>query len=600
MYFYTRLTTNEIIDMLEEDVDLANSGHSYNISIIPSVNANDDLTDEDSGDEDNVLLDNLPKLLLDGEAELQICFNKDGYEIYDEFDEEDDIPLASLQPKKKLKFDKTNIKWEKKDLVDTEDNPIINEDSENEDIPSPMELFGKFIDDEYIDLVVNFTNMYAQTKNNISNVTSDEIRCVFGVLLLSGYVTVPRRRMYWETSKDTHNAMITNAISRDRFGFIVRMIHFTNNISLEKSDRFAKIRPLIRMLNKNFQEHAPEIVHHSVDEQMVPYFGRHGCKQYIHGKPIRYGYKFWVGSTYKGYILWVEPYQGAGTFVNNAYKQMGLGPSVILTYADVLSQQRAKLNYHLYFDNLFTTLPLLAELEKRGLGGTGTIRENRLGSSCPLPKKKELKKKPRGWYDYRKTNNSNIIICSWNDSSAVNVASNVHSVEPARSITRWSRKTNENIAVKQPNLINNYNKYMGGVDRADQNISLYRVSIRGKKWYYPIFTHCIDLAEHNAWQLHKSLGGKLDHLSFRRRIATSILNCYGNPVKGPAKGISASSLFDIRYDRMDHLLTEIPRQTDGKIKQLRCRYCHDKTSTKCLKCDVPLHVKCNVVFHTLK
>jgi Transposase IS4 len=29
----------------------------------------------------------------------------------------------------------------------------------------------------------------------------------------------------------------------------------------------------------------------AVDEIMIPYYGRHGSKQYIHGKPIRYGFK---------------------------------------------------------------------------------------------------------------------------------------------------------------------------------------------------------------------------------------------------------------------------------------------------------------------
>jgi hypothetical protein len=43
---------------------------------------------------------------------------------------------------------------------------------------------------------------------------------------------------------------------------------------------------------------------------------------------------------------------------------------------------------------------------------------------------------------------------------------------------------------------------MGGVDRADQNISVYRVSIRGKKWYFSLISHCIDMAEQNAWQLY--------------------------------------------------------------------------------------------------
>ena len=30
----------------------------------------------------------------------------------------------------------------------------------------------------------------------------------------------------------------------------------------------------------------------SIDERMVRYFGKHGCKMYIKGKPVKFGYKF--------------------------------------------------------------------------------------------------------------------------------------------------------------------------------------------------------------------------------------------------------------------------------------------------------------------
>ena len=32
----------------------------------------------------------------------------------------------------------------------------------------------------------------------------------------------------------------------------------------------------------------------SVDESMVPYYGRHSTKQHFRGKPIRFGYKVWI------------------------------------------------------------------------------------------------------------------------------------------------------------------------------------------------------------------------------------------------------------------------------------------------------------------
>lgn len=55
------MTLDEIIDELEKLDD--DSQVSRNITIFPPDNANADLTDEDSGDEEYVTLDNLPGLI---------------------------------------------------------------------------------------------------------------------------------------------------------------------------------------------------------------------------------------------------------------------------------------------------------------------------------------------------------------------------------------------------------------------------------------------------------------------------------------------------------------------------------------------------------
>ena len=44
---------------------------------------------------------------------------------------------------------------------------------------------------------------------------------------------------------------------------------------------------------------------------MIPYFVKHNAKQFIMGKPIRFGYKIWVLTTPLGYDLQFEAYQGA-------------------------------------------------------------------------------------------------------------------------------------------------------------------------------------------------------------------------------------------------------------------------------------------------
>lgn len=45
---------------------------------------------------------------------------------------------------------------------------------------------------------------------------------------------------------------------------------------------------------------------------------------------MRWGYKFWMASTTKGYIEWFEPYQGSSTKLEKRYKELGLGATVVL------------------------------------------------------------------------------------------------------------------------------------------------------------------------------------------------------------------------------------------------------------------------------
>ena len=60
-------------------------------------------------------------------------------------------------------------------------------------------------------------------------------------------------------------------------------------------------------MNNALQNYFPEqsVI---IDESMVPYFGRHGCKQYMRNKAVKPGYKFWVAATPPGYTIQFYPY----------------------------------------------------------------------------------------------------------------------------------------------------------------------------------------------------------------------------------------------------------------------------------------------------
>ncbi|CAH1984384.1 unnamed protein product [Acanthoscelides obtectus] len=267
-----------------------------------------------------------------------------------------------------------------------------------------------FIDDEIIGLVVKYSNIYAIQHNRRGDIHSSEIKCFIGVLLLFGYNSFPRRSMYWENNSDAGNKLVYSALSRDPFSFIMQNLHLNDNNNLENTDKFSKLRPLFSTLNEKCQSFPPLEDCHSVDELMVPYYGGHGSKQFIRGKPIRWGYKVWVGTTKKGYIEWFQPYQGSTTIISEKYRPLGLGASVVLQFADAIQSQCEKAPFHIFCDNFFTSLPLLAELTSRGLKCTGTLRENRL-SDCPLEKSSMFKKTSRGSFDYLLEENQNNINC---------------------------------------------------------------------------------------------------------------------------------------------------------------------------------------------
>lgn len=428
------------IENLEDDLQVPDG-----IAMLPPITANDYNTDEDSGDENVVDINNVPGSQLMAEAEAifdhldEDTLISDMQEPVDEeYNSEDDLPLSHFQKRlKKHKKPKQNFSWIKQDITSN----LMNWEAVSgpNNSLSPLELFTLFVDEAVISMITQYTNLYASQHNCQADISADEIRCFIGILLLSGYNIFPRRGMYWETGDDAGNKLVNAAISRDRFNFIMQNIHLNDNTNLTRNDKFSKIRPLFDILNKQFHLFAPFEECHSVDESMVPYYGSHGTKQFIRGKPIRWGYKIWTGTTKRGYIEWFEPYQGSNAQGFEKYRELGLGASVVLRFADVLQNRSKEAPFHIFCDNFFTSVLLLNHLAERGLKCTGTLRENRI-SKCPLKHSKVFKKEPRGAYDYCLEKNTNIILCKWNDNNVVTIASNAISPLPTSQVKRFSQK----------------------------------------------------------------------------------------------------------------------------------------------------------------
>ncbi|KAF2351949.1 PiggyBac transposable element-derived protein, partial [Trinorchestia longiramus] len=73
----------------------------------------------------------------------------------------------------------------------------------------------------------------------------------------------------------------------------------------------------------------------------------------------------------------------------------------------------------------------------------------------------------KGSFDFRFEEAEEILILKWNDNSSVMVGTNFDSVEPLSNVSRWLPGERRKGAVKRPQVVNNYSKYMGGVDLHD-------------------------------------------------------------------------------------------------------------------------------------
>jgi hypothetical protein len=174
-----------------------------------------------------------------------------------------------------------------------------------------VQIFEKLFDDEVFQLIVDFSNLYASQNNRHNfSITVAELKTFFGILLLSGYHKLPREGMYWSLDEDIGVEVVSKAMSRNRFREIKRNLHLVdNNDAPNATDKMFKVRKLADILMRKFCQW--NVFHEliSVDESMVKYFGHHSAKQFIRGKPVRFGYKNWVAASSSGY--WLYPMPGA-------------------------------------------------------------------------------------------------------------------------------------------------------------------------------------------------------------------------------------------------------------------------------------------------
>ena len=143
------------------------------------------------------------------------------------------------------------------------------------------------------------------------SLSDQELKAFIGILLYSGYSPLPSERMYWSNDDDLSRPIVRQAMTRSEYLKIKSYLHVQdNNKQKESKDRGFKVRPLIEMINKSFQQFGIFESKLAIDEMIVRYYGHNSLKQFIRGKPIRFGYKLWAACGSDGFCYKFDLYCG--------------------------------------------------------------------------------------------------------------------------------------------------------------------------------------------------------------------------------------------------------------------------------------------------
>lgn len=550
--------------------------------------------------------------------------NTDDIENFRDFDPlgSDDEELEQDQDPETSYTLKSAIKWERK-LFSTkpipfEDGVRADNDSQN-NVKTPLQYFKTYFSDQLFEQFVSYTNLYAEQNNRVSfkPTNTAEIRSLFGLHMLMGYIKLPRVKMYWSAEMNLQTFKTT--MTCDRFFQLRNNLHIVNNLErpTDCEDKLFKVRPLLDAIrNRLLQFDIGEDV--AIDEQIIPFKGHFIVKVYVKGKPNPWGIKVFVlcgkdGMPYDFFI-----YQGSTTELSASNcKEFGSSASVVLHFSNRLKKR----GHNLYFDNYFSSYQALEILRDKGVNAAGTIRVDRFAKP-PLLTEKEMAKKGRGFSDSVVSCDNKVVVVKWQDNKPVLMASNFVGIGKTDTAKRWDKKLKKYVDVTRPEIVALYNQGMGGVDLLDQLISYYRVFIRSRKWPLRVIFHFMDFAVCASWleyrkdcrQANVPKKNEMDLLKFRMELAHCLVKA-GNPVRSTKRGPPRSEsnndcpprkmkatevrpYKDVRFDCIDHL-----PEHDENSNPTRCKNdnCSGRTFFQCFKCKIHLCItknrNCFVKFH---
>jgi len=169
--------------------------------------------------------------------------------------------------------------------------------------------------------------------------TRSELEQFIGCCMYTSIFKLPRSRMYW--SLNTTVESIAGIMSRQRWEQIKSNLHFNNNDNMPSltnpdRDKLFKLRPLIDHLLFKFQAILQDQTL-CIDEQMVPFKGVSGLKQYLPKKPHTWGFKIFIMCNVKSLVSNFDIYTGKILPVLG-YPDLGASSNIVLKLIQIVEK----------------------------------------------------------------------------------------------------------------------------------------------------------------------------------------------------------------------------------------------------------------------
>ena len=409
------------------------------------------------------------------------------------------------------------------------------------DPTDPVQAFALFWPGELLEKMRVATSSYGRLyiKRWTKEVSFDEMQAFLGLVIHLGLInSTGYRQQLWENTWKG-NQFVRSVMTYSRFEMILKAWHYVDYAKYtaeeikenKRGDPFWPVASLEGELNEIFRNKMNAGQCMDIDEQCIPWKGRHKCRCYNKSKPIKRHFKiFSLNDSRSGYQYGFYLYRGkqenrpANVSATSypAYKLLDYP-----IYKDV--------NHVLFTDNWFTSLQQLEICLRRGMHMIGTVQQKRKG--IPFSFKTthgQRQQRQRGDFTSVKAGfyvneeiNDDIYYTAWLDRKPVGI---LHTI-PTKlgSCYRMVKTKNDGWQRQEyvrPTIIPVYNYGMGGTDSGDQRMEVYRPELKTISWVPRVLSHFLNSAIVNSFIWYNTTFPlqRKSHYDFREALVNRLTN----------------------------------------------------------------------------